>query len=176
MAGQVRGSGTCSNSRNIWTYWYRNAVILAKFVALAAPQVIKIRTFSAPSDENFIKMTIILFQCTVLFCFLLLWLYHQFTWEFLWSMYPYSSLAPVALLARGQSYDCRTARDEILKNMGEIGWYHYKQRKVRTCIFPQMYCNSKYWPIPCKLLNLGIRNFYNEMNVDGIFHQYELIL
>ena len=36
-----------------------------KFSSLAAPKVAKMATFGAASDENFIKMTIFPFQCTV---------------------------------------------------------------------------------------------------------------
>ena len=35
-----------------------------KFSSLAAPKVVKMTTFSAASDENFVKMTTFPFQCT----------------------------------------------------------------------------------------------------------------
>ena len=39
-----------------------NVIILMKFSSLAAPKVVKMTTFSAASDENFVKMTTIPFR------------------------------------------------------------------------------------------------------------------
>ena len=46
------------------THWNENAVILTKFSSLAALKVVILTTFSAASDENFIKMKTFPFQCT----------------------------------------------------------------------------------------------------------------
>ena len=47
----------------IWTHWKRN-VILMKFLSLATPEVVKMTTFGATTDKNFIKITAFLFQCS----------------------------------------------------------------------------------------------------------------
>ena len=44
-------------------HWNENVVILTKSSSLAALKVVKMTTFSAASDENFIKMTTFPFQC-----------------------------------------------------------------------------------------------------------------
>ena len=43
-------------------HWKRNVVILMKFSSLAALKVVILTTFSAASDENFVKMLTFLFQ------------------------------------------------------------------------------------------------------------------
>ena len=43
-------------------HWNENVVILTKSSSLAALKVVKMTTFSAASDENFIKMTTFPFQ------------------------------------------------------------------------------------------------------------------
>ena len=43
--------------------WNGNDIFLIKFSSLTALEVVKMTTSSAVSDENFIKMTIFLFQC-----------------------------------------------------------------------------------------------------------------
>ena len=47
-------------------HWNENVVILMKFSSLAALEVVILTTFSAASDENFIKMKTFPFQCTLL--------------------------------------------------------------------------------------------------------------
>ena len=47
-------------------HWNGNVVILTKFSSLAALEVVILTTFSAASDENFIKMKTFPFQCTKL--------------------------------------------------------------------------------------------------------------
>ena len=42
-------------------HWNENVSILIKFSSLAAPEVVKMTTSSAASDENFVKMTTFLF-------------------------------------------------------------------------------------------------------------------
>ena len=49
-------------------------VILTKFSSLAAPEVVKMTTSGAASDENFIRMTTFSFQC--------LWLIYRASVEF----------------------------------------------------------------------------------------------
>ena len=44
-------------------HWNENVVVLMKSSSLAALKVVKMTTFSAASDENFIKMTTFPFQC-----------------------------------------------------------------------------------------------------------------
>ena len=44
-------------------HWNENVVILTKFSSLAALEVVILTTFSAASDENFIKMKTFPFQC-----------------------------------------------------------------------------------------------------------------
>ena len=44
-------------------HWNENVVILMKFSSLAALEVVILTTFSAASDENFIKMKTFPFQC-----------------------------------------------------------------------------------------------------------------
>ena len=46
-------------------HWNGNVVILTKFSSLAALEVVILTTFSAASDENFIKMKTFPFQCTL---------------------------------------------------------------------------------------------------------------
>ena len=46
-------------------HWNENVVILMKFSSLAALEVVILTTFSAASDENFIKMKTFPFQCKV---------------------------------------------------------------------------------------------------------------
>ena len=48
----------------IKTHWNENVVILMKFSSLAALEVVILTTFSAASDENFIKMKTFPFQCS----------------------------------------------------------------------------------------------------------------
>ena len=43
-------------------HWNKNVVILTKFSSLAALEIVILTTSSAASDENFIKMTTLLFQ------------------------------------------------------------------------------------------------------------------
>ena len=45
------------------SHWNENVVILTKFSSLAALEVVILTTFSAASDENFIKMKTFPFQC-----------------------------------------------------------------------------------------------------------------
>ena len=45
-------------------HWNENVIILMKFSSLAALEVVILTTFSAASDENFIKMTTFPFQCS----------------------------------------------------------------------------------------------------------------
>ena len=56
-----------------WYYFYfhhRNGNIFIKFSSLSAPKVVKIATFSAAIDENFIKMTTCTFPwCGILYSF-----------------------------------------------------------------------------------------------------------
>ena len=47
-------------------HWNGNVFILMKFSSLAAPKVVKMTTFSAASDENFVKMMTFPFQCGAL--------------------------------------------------------------------------------------------------------------
>ena len=47
-------------------HWNENVVVLMKSSSLAALKVVKMTTFSAASDENFIKMTTFPFQCIAL--------------------------------------------------------------------------------------------------------------
>ena len=49
-------------SCNTAQHWNENVVILMKSSSLAAPKVVKMTTFSAASDEDFIKMTTFSFQ------------------------------------------------------------------------------------------------------------------
>ena len=44
-------------------HWNGNVLILMKFSSLAALKVVKMTTYSAASDENFVKMTTFSFQC-----------------------------------------------------------------------------------------------------------------
>ena len=44
-------------------HWNENVFILMKSSSLAAPKVVKMTTFGAASDENFIKMMTFSFQC-----------------------------------------------------------------------------------------------------------------
>ena len=46
----------------LWHHWNENVIILMKFSSLAAPKVVKMTTFSAASDENFVKMMTFPFQ------------------------------------------------------------------------------------------------------------------
>ena len=48
-------------------HWNGNVFILTKSSSLAAPKVVKMTTFGAASDENFVKMTTFSFQCS---CFI----------------------------------------------------------------------------------------------------------
>ena len=47
-------------------HWNGNVVILTKFSSVAALEVVILTTFSAASDENFIKMKTFPFQCLLL--------------------------------------------------------------------------------------------------------------
>ena len=47
------------------SHWNENVVILTKFSSLAALEVVILTTFSAASDENFIKMKTFPFQCSL---------------------------------------------------------------------------------------------------------------
>ena len=47
-------------------HWNGNVFILTKSSSLAAPKVVKMTTFGAASDENFVKMTTFSFQWLVL--------------------------------------------------------------------------------------------------------------
>ena len=65
--------GRADRLRHIWhrlcivhsslVHWNENVVILTKFSSLAALEVVILTTFSAASDENFIKMKTFPFQC-----------------------------------------------------------------------------------------------------------------
>ena len=46
----------------VYIHWNEDVAILMKFSSLAALKVVKMTTFSATSDENFIKMTTFPFQ------------------------------------------------------------------------------------------------------------------
>ena len=46
-------------------HWYENVIISMIFPSLTAPEVVKMTTSGAVSDENLIKMTF-LFQCMLL--------------------------------------------------------------------------------------------------------------
>ena len=48
------------------THWNENVFILMKSSSLAALKVVKMTTFGAASDENFIKMMTFSFQCIAL--------------------------------------------------------------------------------------------------------------
>ena len=52
-----------SQETNVEIHWNENVVILMKFSSLAALEVVILTTFSAASDENFIKMKTFSFQC-----------------------------------------------------------------------------------------------------------------
>ena len=47
---------------DLYQHWNENVVILMKFSSLAALEVVILTTFSAASDENFIKMKTFPFQ------------------------------------------------------------------------------------------------------------------
>ena len=50
------------NSEKI--HWNENLVIFMKFSSLAALKVVILTTLNASSDQNFVKMTTFMFQCT----------------------------------------------------------------------------------------------------------------
>ena len=50
-------------SDRTFLHWNGNVFILTKSSSLAAPKVVKMTTFGAASDEDFIKMTTFSFQC-----------------------------------------------------------------------------------------------------------------
>ena len=50
-------------------HWNGNVIILMKFSSLAAREVVKMTTYSATSDENFIKMITFPFQCSIHYTF-----------------------------------------------------------------------------------------------------------
>ena len=48
-----------------WIHWNKNVAIWMKYLSLTALKVVKMTTFSAAIDEDFIKITIFPFQCIV---------------------------------------------------------------------------------------------------------------
>ena len=60
-------------------HWNQNVVILMKFSSLIAPKVVKMTTFGAASDENFIKMTSFRSRC-ITACYINL-MTCQFAWR-----------------------------------------------------------------------------------------------
>ena len=54
--------GSYCSHRDTCEHWNENVIILMKFSSLAAPKVVKMTTFSAASDENFVKMMTFPFQ------------------------------------------------------------------------------------------------------------------
>ena len=59
LVGWHGGRGTSGSGHH---HWNENVVILTKFSSLAALEVVILTTFSAASDENFIKMKTFPFQ------------------------------------------------------------------------------------------------------------------
>ena len=59
---EISESRPVFNCPTILRHWNENVVILMKFSSLAALEVVSLTTFSAASDENFIKMKTFPFQ------------------------------------------------------------------------------------------------------------------
>ena len=64
-------------------HWNGNVIILTKSSSLAAPQVVKMTTFGAASDENFVKMATFLFHCT--YCYS-----NKIWWHMAWTGFPHN--------------------------------------------------------------------------------------
>ena len=56
------GANSSLRARGHARHWNENVFILMKSSSLAAPKVVKMTTFGAATDENFIKMTTFSFQ------------------------------------------------------------------------------------------------------------------
>ena len=65
----------------IHNHWNENVVILMKFSSLAALEVVILTTFSAASDENFIKMKTFPFQWQVAQWFVCVWYICNILWH-----------------------------------------------------------------------------------------------
>ena len=86
---QLSGWSVCLHFYS--AHWNENVVILTKFSSLAALKVVILTTFSAASDEDFIKMKTFPFQCWLVYLFVPR-IVRLTRWSFCLQCYPGESL------------------------------------------------------------------------------------
>ena len=129
-------------SHEICTHWKLKVVNLTTLSSLVAPQVVKMTTYDATSEDKVVKLIIFCFQYSVLWFFLFIFVIHNHSWWihviYWFLLFRVSSLAhgqwydcPI-----GQWYDCPIVRDVTLNDEGKI----IKPYQI-ICIIIGMYCN-----------------------------------
>ena len=115
-------------------HWNGNVVILTKSSSLAATKVVKMTTFGATSDENFVKMTTFLFQGKMWRCSNFPWLsvicdtFLQIGRYYSW----WPRLRDIGKLFR-QRYSDRHLANDISKSYESFSW-------MKTIVFQCEFC------------------------------------